>query len=45
MKKDVYDLTAPQNSIWLTEQFYQGTNINISLCSAETEGLLNVKQF
>ena len=23
----------------------QGTNINISLCSAETEGLLNVKQF
>ena len=28
MKKDVYDLTNPQKSIWLTEQFYKGTAIN-----------------
>ena len=35
MKKDVYFLTAPQNSIWLTEQFYQGTNIN-NICGSMT---------
>ena len=28
MKKDVYDLTNPQMSIWMTEQFYSNTNIN-----------------
>lgn len=30
MKKDVelYNLTSPQKSIWLTEQFYKGTNVN-----------------
>jgi len=30
MQKDakLYNLTKPQLSIWLTEQFYQGTNIN-----------------
>ncbi|MBR3255666.1 MAG: amino acid adenylation domain-containing protein [Clostridia bacterium] len=27
-KKDVYELTNPQKSIWLTEQYYKGTNIN-----------------
>ena len=26
--KDVYELTNPQKSIWLTEQYYKGTNIN-----------------
>jgi len=28
MKKDVYELTNPQKSIWLTEEFYKGTSIN-----------------
>lgn len=28
MKKDVYELTNPQKSIWMTEQFYSHTNIN-----------------
>ncbi len=28
MKKDVYELTNPQKSIWMTEQFYSDTNIN-----------------
>lgn len=27
-KKDVYELTNPQKSIWLTEQYYKETNIN-----------------
>ena len=33
--KDSYDLTAPQNSIWLTEQFYNNTNIN-NICASVT---------
>lgn len=28
MKKEYFDLTAPQKSIWLTEQYYSNTNIN-----------------
>ena len=28
MEKDVYELTNPQKSIWMTEQFYSNTNIN-----------------
>ncbi|MCI8519408.1 MAG: hypothetical protein HFJ51_04975 [Clostridia bacterium] len=28
MKKDVYDLSKPQESIWLTEQYFKDTNIN-----------------
>ena len=28
MEKELYDLTAPQKSIWLTEQYYKNTNIN-----------------
>ena len=28
MNKDVYELTNPQKSIWYTEQFYNGSNIN-----------------
>lgn len=28
MKKKYYELTAPQKSIWLTEQYYKNTNIN-----------------
>ena len=28
MKNKIYDLTNPQKSIWLTEQFYNGTSVN-----------------
>lgn len=28
MKKDVYGLSKPQESIWLTEQYFKNTNIN-----------------
>lgn len=28
MKKDVYELTNPQKSIWYTEQFYKGSSVN-----------------
>ena len=28
MNKELYDLTNPQKSIWLTEQFYKGSSIN-----------------
>ena len=28
MKKDVYELTSPQKSIWLTEQFCSGTAVS-----------------
>ncbi len=28
MEKEYFDLTAPQKSIWLTEQYYSNTNIN-----------------
>lgn len=32
MEKKLLDLTAPQKSIWLTEQFYSNTNIN-NICA------------
>ena len=28
MKKDVYSLSKPQESIWLTEQYFKNTNVN-----------------
>ena len=28
MKREYYDLTSSQNSIWLTEEFMSNTNIN-----------------
>ena len=28
MEKEIYELTNPQKSIWLTEQFYKGTSVN-----------------
>jgi len=31
MQKEIYDLTNPQKSIWLTEQFYQDSCVN-NLC-------------
>ena len=33
--KNLYSLTNPQKSIWLTEQFYKGSNIN-NICGALT---------
>ena len=34
LKKDVYDLSNPQKSIWFTEQFYNETSINTILGTA-----------
>ena len=31
-KKETYELTSPQKSIWITEQFYKESNIN-TLCA------------
>ena len=31
MESNIYNLTNPQKSIWLTEQFYQGSCVN-NLC-------------
>ena len=28
LKVKTYELTNPQKSIWLSEQYYKGTNIN-----------------
>ena len=33
--KNLYSLTNPQKSIWLTEQFYKGSNVN-NICGALT---------
>ena len=33
MEKNLFDLTAPQKSIWLTEQVYKGSNIN-NICGS-----------
>lgn len=33
--ENLYDLTNPQKSIWLTEQYYKGSNIN-NICGALT---------
>lgn len=38
MTKKMYELTSPQKSIWLTEQYYNGTAIN-NIC-----GILVIKQ-
>lgn len=35
MKKDVYGLSKPQESIWLTEQYFKNTNINRIVCFAD----------
>ena len=34
-----YELTSPQKSIWITEQYYKGTSIN-NICGT---GLINEK--
>ena len=31
-KKEMFELTNPQKSIWMMEQFYKGTNIN-NICA------------
>ena len=35
MKKEMFELTTPQKSIWMMEQFYKGTNIN-NICATLT---------
>lgn len=35
MKKDVYGLSKPQESIWLTEQYFKNTNINRIICFSD----------
>ena len=34
-KKEMFELTNPQKSIWVMEQFYKGTNIN-NICATLT---------
>ena len=34
-KKEMFELTNPQKSIWMMEQFYNGTNIN-NICATVT---------
>ena len=35
MTKELYELTTPQKSIWHTENYYSGTNIN-NVCGVLT---------
>ena len=35
MKEEMFELTTPQKSIWMMEQFYKGTNIN-NICATLT---------
>jgi len=41
MNKKMYDLTYPQQSIFLTEQFYQNTNVNNICGTAIVENVLD----
>lgn len=41
MEKILYDLASPQKSIWLTEQYYYGTNINNICGTAIIKNTLN----
>ena len=34
-EKEMFELTTPQKSIWMMEQFYKGTNIN-NICATLT---------
>ena len=36
---ELYDLTNPQKSIWLTEQFYRGTSINV-ICGTKMRSIM-----
>ena len=42
MEKQLLDLTAPQKSIWLTEQFYSNTNINNICATVKANQLLDL---
>lgn len=41
MNKKMYDLTAPQKSIWLTEQYYTNSNVNNVCGTAVVSGILD----
>ena len=38
---ELYDLTNPQKSIWLTEQFYRGTSINVICGTVLIDDIVN----
>ena len=41
MEKELFNLTNPQKSILLTEEFYKGTNINNICGTAIIEDIVN----
>lgn len=43
MNRELFDLTNPQKSIWMTEQFYSGTNINNIVGYLKIEKTANIK--
>lgn len=45
MEKDVYNLSKPQESIWLTEQYFKNTNINRILCYADFSSKIDTIDF
>ncbi len=45
MEKKYYELTAPQKSIWLTEQYYKNTNINNVCGTFYSDEILDFKIF
>ena len=44
LNKEIYELTNPQKSIWLTEQYYNNTNINNICGSANINQELNFEK-
>lgn len=42
---ELYDLTNPQKSIWLTEQFYRGTSINVICGTVLIDDIVNFETF
>ncbi len=45
MKKDVYNLSKPQESIWLTEQYFKDTTINHILCYVDFSTKVDMVDF
>ena len=41
MENEVFNLTSPQENIWLVEKFNEGTNVNTIACSIEIKNGLN----
>ena len=45
MEEKIYELTNPQKSIWLTEQYYNGTSINNICGSVLVKEKINIELF